>query len=43
MVLLLTFFRPLAYNLVIVLDLFDFCQIDDMTEVCGDTADSEEQ
>jgi hypothetical protein len=43
MVVLLTFFRSLAYNLVIVLDMFDFCQIDDLTEVCGDTADGEEQ
>ena len=33
-----TFFCSLADNLVFLLSLFDFCQVNDLAEVCGDTA-----
>lgn len=38
-----TFFCAFTYGLVFLFGIFDFCQIDNLTEVFGDTADGEEQ
>lgn len=38
-----TFFCPLADDLVFLFNMFDFCKIDDLAEVCSDAADGKEQ
>lgn len=37
------FFCSLANDLVFLLNMFDFCQINDLAEVCGDTAYGKKQ